>query len=257
MPRSRACTQQQHPATPAQTNRIYACGGGATYNLYGVQRSSTAFEVARKRAIARTTRTQLTKPPVSRPTGKRVGELRVKTFLEGFAGGTIVLILIALLFLETGRVDIRADVPPSPWISRFLDIATHASVRRHAPAAQSPLPLNDEQVLIAGGKLYLNDCVGCHGEPGKPSKFGATFYPPVPQLAQTPTRYSEAQIVWIAKHGVRRSGMGAEGASYSDIDYWRLAACIRRLTQLPPRILEAAKAPPASSTSSPHSDEKK
>jgi mono/diheme cytochrome c family protein len=114
-------------------------------------------------------------------------------------------------------------------------------------------------VVIAGGRLYLNDCVGCHGEPGKPSKFGATFYPPVPQLAQTPTRYSEAQIVWIATHGVRRSGMGAEGAGYSDPEYWRLAAFIRALPQLPPRVLEAAKSPAPSSTSSPQpqSEEKK
>jgi mono/diheme cytochrome c family protein len=118
---------------------------------------------------------------------------------------------------------------------------------------QNPLPAssNDEQLLIAGGKLFLNDCVGCHGEPGKPSKFGATFFPPAPQLAQTPTRYSEAQIVWIAKHGVRRSGMGAEGSSYSDSDYWRLAAFIRQATHLPPHVLEAIKQPPAPS------DEKK
>jgi mono/diheme cytochrome c family protein len=185
----------------------------------------------------------------------------VKTFLGGFAVGTLTVFLLALLYLESGWLDIRADVVPSPFISRLLYVATHSSVRRHAPESQSPLPQSSdsEEVLIAGGKLYLNDCVGCHGEPNKPSKFGATFYPPVPQLAQTPTRYSESQIVWIAKHGVRRSGMGAEGTSYSDPDYWRLAAFIRRLTQLPPHLLEAAKAPPASSTSSsqPQSDEKK
>ena len=185
----------------------------------------------------------------------------MKTFLEGFAVGTLVLILLALLFLETGLVEIRADVSPSPFMSRFLDISTHASVQRNAPALQSPLPppSNDEQVLIAGGKLYLNDCFGCHGEPGKPSEFGATFYPPVPQLAQTPTRYSEAQIVWIAKHGIRRSGMGAEGTSYSDLDYWRLAAFIRRLTRLSSHVLEAVKPPPApaSGPSQPQSGEKK
>jgi mono/diheme cytochrome c family protein len=185
----------------------------------------------------------------------------VKTFLKGFAVGTLTLFLLALLFLETGCLDIRADVVPSPFASHLLDVSTHASVRLYAPPSQSPLPQSsdNEEVLIAGGKLYLNDCVGCHGEPGKPSKFGATFYPPVPQLGQTATRYSESQIVWIAKHGVRRSGMGAEGTSYSDPDYWHLAAFIRRLTQLPPHVLEAAKAPPASSTSSsqPQSDEKK
>jgi mono/diheme cytochrome c family protein len=223
-----------------------------------VRRLAAAFDIAHNHPIARTTHKQLTKALVSRPTRKRVGEVNVKTFLEGFAVGTLVLILLVLLFLETGRLDIRADVVPSPLIFRFLDIATHASVRRQAPALQSPLPSNDEQVLIGGGKLYLDDCVGCHGEPGKPSKFGATFYPPVPQLAETATRYSESQIVWIATHGVRRSGMGAEGQWYSDPDLWRLAAFIRQLTQLPPHVLEAAKAPDTSSTSSPQpqSDQK-
>jgi mono/diheme cytochrome c family protein len=182
----------------------------------------------------------------------------VKTFLQGFAVGTFVLILLALLFLETGQVDVRADVAPSSLISNFLETATHASVRRHAPALQNPLPANDE-TLIAGGKLFLNDCVGCHGEPGKPSNFGATFYPPAPQLAQTPTQYSEAQIVWIAKHGIRRSGMGAEGTSYSDTDYWRLAAFIRQMTMLSPHVLESIKPPPPSSPSAsqPQSEEKK
>lgn len=179
----------------------------------------------------------------------------MKTFLKGFAVGTLALILLAFVILETGLVPIRADVAPSPLLSRFLDIATHASIRRNAPTLQSPLP-NDDQTLIAGGKLYLVECGGCHGEPGKPSDFGATFYPPVPQLAQTPTRYSEPQIVWLAKHGVRRSGMGAEGTSYSDTDYWRLAAFIRQLKQLPPHVLEAAKAPSQNAPSA-QSDEKK
>ncbi len=168
----------------------------------------------------------------------------MKRFLEGFVIGMLALILGVFLFLKTGMADIRADVVPSRWITRVLNIATHASVRRNAPAQPSPLP-NDEQVLIAGGKLYMNDCTGCHGEPGKPSTFGATFYPPVPQFAQSATRYTEPQIVWIAKHGIRRSGMGAEGTSYSDIDYWRLAAFIRRMTQLPPHVLEIIKPPPA------------
>jgi len=187
---------------------------------------------------------QLTNPFAGRPSAWRIGEPDVKTFLEGFAIGTLVLILGVFLFLKTEMADIRADAVPSPWIAGFLNIATHASVRRNAPTQQSPLP-NDEQVLLAGGKLFLNDCAGCHGEPGKPSEFGATFYPPVPQFAQTATRYTEAQIVWIAKHGIRRSGMGAEGTSYSDIDYWHLARFIRQMTQLPPHVLEAIKPPPA------------
>jgi mono/diheme cytochrome c family protein len=167
----------------------------------------------------------------------------VKSFVTGFACGTLILILGVFAYLEMGLAEIRSDDPPSGWTRHFLYSATHAAVRRRAPIQQNPLPA-DEQVLIAGGKLYLNDCVGCHGEPGKPtSEFGASFYPPAPQLDRTATKYTEAEIFWIAKHGIRRTGMSAQGNSYSDEDLWRLAAFIRRMTQLPPRVMEGIQQP--------------
>ena len=88
--------------------------------------------------------------------------------------------------------------------------------------------------MIAGGKLYLNDCVGCHGAPGKPpSDFGATFYPPAPQLARDGTTYSEPEIYWVAKHGIRRTGMSEQGSTYTDEHLWQLAAFISHITALP------------------------
>jgi mono/diheme cytochrome c family protein len=99
------------------------------------------------------------------------------------------------------------------------------------------VPCTSDENLIAGGKLYLNDCVGCHGAPGKPpSDFGATFYPPAPQRARDGTTYSEAQIYWVAKHGIRRTGMSAQGPYYSDQKLWMLAGFINRITTLPPEV---------------------
>src|SRR5258708_2365695 len=108
--------------------------------------------------------------------------------------------------------------------------SVHASIRRMVPAdLKSPRPPSDEN-LTAGGKLYMNDCVGSHGAPGKPpSDFGATFYPPAPQLARDGTTYSEAEIYWVAKYGIRRTGMSAQGADYPDSHLWLLAQFIRRL----------------------------
>jgi len=79
--------------------------------------------------------------------------------------------------------------------------------------------------------------MGCHGAPGKPpSDFGATFYPPAPQLARDGTQYSEPQIFWVAKHGIRRTGMSAQRWTYSNQQLWSLAAFISHITKLPPRV---------------------
>jgi mono/diheme cytochrome c family protein len=160
----------------------------------------------------------------------------MKNFIAGFFAGIALLILCVLAYLRLGLLDVRSDAPIPGLRERFLYSSIHAAVRRGAPKIQSPVPYTDA-TLIAGGKLYLNDCVGCHGEPGKPpSDFGATFYPPAPQFPRVGTNYSVAEVFWVAKHGIRRTGMSAQGSSYADPKLWSLAAFITRLPNLPPEV---------------------
>jgi mono/diheme cytochrome c family protein len=162
----------------------------------------------------------------------------MKNFFAGFLAGTIVLIIGVLSYLQLGLLDVRSDVPSSDLTARFLYTSIHASVRRSASQMQNPLPHSNE-TLIAGGKLYLNNCVGCHGEPGQPpSEFGATFNPPAPQFPRIGTKYSEAEVFWIAKHGIRRTGMSAQGPYYTDAKLWSLAAFITRFPNLSPQVLQ-------------------
>ncbi|MDQ1408268.1 MAG: hypothetical protein QOJ41_3 [Acidobacteriaceae bacterium] len=131
----------------------------------------------------------------------------MKNFLAGLLLGVIMLGFATLVYLNLGLADIRADAPMPRWVARLLYTGIHASVRRSVSEAQTPSPDGDD-TLIAGGKLYLNDCAGCHGEPGKsPSEFGLSFYPPAPQFPHQGTDYSVAEVFWIAKHGIRRTGM--------------------------------------------------
>jgi mono/diheme cytochrome c family protein len=121
--------------------------------------------------------------------------------------------------------------------SSLLRMGVHASVRRHAPEIANPVAPTDEN-LIAGGKMYLGDCAGCHGTPGKVRKDDDALNPPAPQLPEVGTGYSEAQIFWVAKHGIRRSGMFANGVWLSDEKLWTLATYIKRMNSLSPRVRE-------------------
>jgi mono/diheme cytochrome c family protein len=161
----------------------------------------------------------------------------MKRLLLGFLTGSLALIVCVLGYLHLGLANVAADAPTPAWQTRWMLSSVHASIRRTIPPDLKNPMLDTDDNLIAGGKLYLNDCVGCHGAPGKPaSDFGLTFYPPAPQLARDGTQYSEAEIYWVAKHGIRRTGMSAQGSDYSDEQLWLLARFISRIRSLPPRV---------------------
>jgi len=107
------------------------------------------------------------------------------------------------------------------------------------------MPPTDEN-LIAGGKLYRRACAGCHGRPGKPfGGKGPILYPPIPELPVVGTKMSEAQIFWVAKHGIRRSGMFANGVWASDEQLWTVAAYVEHMNSLPPGVKVAIETPDA------------
>jgi mono/diheme cytochrome c family protein len=163
----------------------------------------------------------------------------VKIFFMGFLSALAVLLVGVWGYLGLGLAEMRGDISPSQWESRLMYAAVHASVRRHAPEQPNPIPPTDEN-LVAGGKIFLNDCAGCHGTPGKPEEStGDSLYPPIPQLPHVGTEYSEAQLFWVIKHGVRRTGMFANGKWLSDKEIWTAAAYIKRIKELPPSVRTA------------------
>ena len=159
----------------------------------------------------------------------------MKHFLLGILFALLALFIGGFAYLRLGFAEVRGDLPPSRWENALMISAVHASVRRHAPETPDPVPATDEN-LIAGGKIYLNECAGCHGTPGKPDTSSDALYPPIPQFPQIGTTYSEAQIFWVAKHGVRFSGMFANGKWESDQKLWTAAVYIKRIKSLPPRV---------------------
>jgi mono/diheme cytochrome c family protein len=162
----------------------------------------------------------------------------MKQFFLGALTAVVVFSVGAILYMRFGLAEVRGDIPASRLEASLMRMAVHASVRRDAPAVPNPVEPTEEN-LIAGGKMFLNECAGCHGTPGKARKWSDTLNPPAPQLPEVGTEYSEAQIFWIAKHGIRRTGMFANGVWDSDQKLWTLAAYIYRIRNLPPRVAEA------------------
>lgn len=160
----------------------------------------------------------------------------MKGFLLGVAVGIAVPVVGAFGYLRLGMAEVRADIPPGRWENYLMSAGMHASVKREAPNTPNPVVSTDEN-LIAGAKLYRSACAGCHGRPGKPfGGKGPILFPPIPELPVNGTELSEAQIFWVAKHGIRRSGMFADGVWASDEQLWTVAAYVRRMNSLPPGV---------------------
>lgn len=162
----------------------------------------------------------------------------MRNFLFGALTGAVLLIFGAILYLRLGFAEMRGDLAPSSFENDLMTAAVHASVRRHAPEIPNPVAPTDEN-LIAGGKLFINDCSGCHGDPNRSEDSSDTLFPRIPQLHKVGTEYTEAQVFWIAKHGIRRSGMFANGKWYPDKDLWTMAAYVKRIRSLPPAVQKA------------------
>jgi mono/diheme cytochrome c family protein len=164
----------------------------------------------------------------------------LKNFLLGAIVTLAVLAIGAYAYLRLGFAEVRGDIPPSRLESDLMRMAVHASVRRNAPQVKNPIAPSEEN-LIAGGKMYLGECAGCHGTPGNDHHEPDALNPAAPRFPSIGTEYSEAQIFWVAKHGVRRSGMFANGVWDADDRLWTLAAYINRIKSLPPHVTEELK----------------
>jgi mono/diheme cytochrome c family protein len=159
----------------------------------------------------------------------------VKQFILGSLVTILLFMAGAVIYLRLGCAEVRADAATSTLEASLMRRAVHASVKREAPETANPVAPTDEN-LIAGGKMYLNECNGCHGTPGKTRNWASPLNPDAPQLPVVGTEYSEAQIFWIAKHGIRRTGMFANGVWDSDQKLWTISAYIYRMKNLPPQV---------------------
>jgi cytochrome c553 len=161
----------------------------------------------------------------------------VKGFLLGIFFTLVVLAAGSFAYLWFGLADVRGDEASSQLENYVISTAVHASIRRNAPELRSPVPPTDVN-LITGGRMYMEQCARCHGTPGSEQKSPST-----PSLHEISAQYTESQIFWIAKHGIRWTAMPADTQDDSDEELWALAGYIKRNSRLPEHVKdELAKA---------------
>jgi mono/diheme cytochrome c family protein len=157
-------------------------------------------------------------------------------FILGIIVTLLVLVLGGLAAAMLGLLPTNADVSPPRLETRLAMIAMDASMERHAPRVNNPLPPTDE-TLIDGMKVYTMNCAVCHGTlDNKPSALEKSFYPPPPQLILDPLDDPEWHIYYTVRTGMRYTGMPAWSKALSDQDIWKVTAFLSRIQKLPPGV---------------------
>jgi mono/diheme cytochrome c family protein len=137
-----------------------------------------------------------------------------------------VLILLGSA-IRLGVLPVQADAAPSRLEASLLRSALQASVARNAPTGGNPQP-SPKTDSIAGATIYRQLCSRCHGLTDRlDNVYGKSFYPPAPNFALSGTTFSEGEIFWIVKHGIRNTAMPAWGSLLTDEEIWRVAGVVR------------------------------
>jgi mono/diheme cytochrome c family protein len=148
----------------------------------------------------------------------------------------VVVTVGGLAIAMLGFVPTNADSTPPLWEHHIANTAVDASMERHAPRLNNPLPPTDDN-LIDGMKIYTMNCALCHGTlDNKPSPLAHAFYPPPPQLILEPLDDPEWHIYYATRTGIRYTGMPAWGKALSEPELWKVTAFLSHIEKLPPAV---------------------
>jgi len=154
-----------------------------------------------------------------------------------FVAGLVLLPLGALLIGLLGFLSVDGQSEPPGWEVAPARTAVHAALARQARGLVDPVKPDSEADLLAGLKMFRDDCAGCHGDYHILSAWGAKgFYPRVPQFGAGAAVLPAPQAFVAIKHGIRYSGMGAWEGMLKDRQIWQIATFLARRETLPPAV---------------------
>jgi mono/diheme cytochrome c family protein len=152
-------------------------------------------------------------------------------FVFGFVTALILGALAAFPLIISGAYNVAATVPDTGIERIILNTTMRDSVRARA-GKESPRTWDEDQIKM-GFRHYDGMCVTCHGAPGKErTEISKGLRPQPPNLAEAGKDWTNAQLFWIIKNGIRMTGMPAVGATHRDEQIWDIVGFVRRLPQI-------------------------
>lgn len=170
----------------------------------------------------------------------------MKSFVAGLLGGVLRLVGGAYFYFASGMAPVAVSDPMMPFEKVMASKALDAHIGKEK-LPPPPVPA-DETNLLAGAKIYKNNCAGCHGLPDQPPpSIANNMFPHATLLfkGKGVTDDPVSESYWKATNGIRLSGMPSFKESLTDTQLWQVAQLVAHADQIPEsaRILLAPDQP--------------
>lgn len=144
----------------------------------------------------------------------------------------VALLAGAIIVAWTGVYDVAASSGHWPIVQNFLEFAMRNSIAVRAMANKPP-PLDNPDLIRLGAAHFHRGCAFCHGAPGIPrNPFARHMLPSPPDLYTSMRPWTEGELFWIVKHGLKYTGMPGWIAPERDDEIWAVVAFLKRLPTL-------------------------
>ncbi|MCM2292807.1 cytochrome c [Allorhizobium sp. BGMRC 0089] len=132
-------------------------------------------------------------------------------------------------FIYSGLFDYRATSPHYPIVTWALHQTYQSSMESRTKDIAIPDNLETAERVSTGAGLYQQHCAICHGAPGMAlDPIGKGIYPDAPNLLKATRKNHPNQVYYVAKYGIKMTGMPAFGKSFSDDTLWSIAAFLHK-----------------------------
>lgn len=157
--------------------------------------------------------------------------------------GVVVIALLAALVTLALQFDLSALPEPGQFETALATRAKRFLIGRASRQGIPPQPSASDAGLAEGKTRYGVECAACHGMDGHTlTDNGRWMYPRAADLTPPAVQeYSDQELFWIVKNGIRLSGMPAFGKVESDERIWRIVQYVRSLRSAAPPVAKTAK----------------
>ncbi|HXJ14257.1 MAG TPA: cytochrome c [Candidatus Limnocylindrales bacterium] len=168
----------------------------------------------------------------------------LKGILLGIVLGFVLVFIGGYLYFASGQAPVATNSPEMPFERKFAKLALHAYLDK-LPHPNPTVPA-DEPNLLAGAKVYKENCAVCHGLPGEPhNAIGNGMFPKPPLLFRGVGVTDDD--AWESYHkvsgGIRMTGMPGFKDRLSDTQMWQVSVLVKNADKLPASV-KAELAPP-------------